>query len=92
MRISGGTLTSKKIALDMPDEIASQIQRYLFVQVATSALLGAIAWLVLAWIGLENPAVWVSSGGVLQLIALRRLLFSNPASSSIQTHALASCS
>jgi predicted PurR-regulated permease PerM len=46
MRISGDTLSKKKITLQILEEINSQIQRYLVVQLATSALLGVVAWLV----------------------------------------------
>ena len=68
MRISGDTLSKKKITLQILDEIDSQIQRYLLVQVATSALLGVVAWFVFAWIGLDNPLFWACVGGVLHLI------------------------
>ena len=68
MRISGDTLSKKKITLQILDEINSQIQRYLLVQLATSALLGVVAWLVFAWIGLDNALFWGCVGGVLHLI------------------------
>ena len=68
MRVSSGTLSRKKITLQLLDEIDSQIQRYLLVQIATSALLGFVAWLLLAWIGLENAAMWGCIGGVLHLV------------------------
>jgi predicted PurR-regulated permease PerM len=68
MRISGDTLTKKKITVHVLDEIDSQIQRYLLVQIATSALLGVVAWLVFAWIGLDNAVTWGCIGGVLHLI------------------------
>jgi len=68
MRISGDTLTKKKITLQILEEINSQIQRYLLVQVATSALLGVVAWLVFVWIGLDNALFWGCVGGVLHLI------------------------
>src|SRR5689334_22804800 len=68
MRISGDTLTKKKITLQILQEINSQIQRYLLVQLATSALLGVVAWLVLVWIGLDNALFWGCVGGVLHLI------------------------
>ncbi len=68
MRISGDTLSKKKITLQILEEINSQIQRYLLVQIATSALLGAIAWLAFAWIGLDNALFWGCVGGVLHLI------------------------
>jgi predicted PurR-regulated permease PerM len=68
VRISGDTLTKKKITVTVLDEIDSQIQRYLLVQIATSALLGVVAWLVFAWIGLDNAVTWGCIGGVLHLI------------------------
>ncbi|MEO8741530.1 MAG: AI-2E family transporter [Casimicrobiaceae bacterium] len=68
MRISGDTLSEKKITLQILDEIDSQIQRYLLVQLATSALLGVVTWIVFAWIGLDHALFWAFVGGVLHLI------------------------
>jgi predicted PurR-regulated permease PerM len=68
MRTSGDTLSKKKVTLQILEEINSQIQRYLLVQVAASALLGAIAWLVFVWIGLDDALFWACVGGVLHLI------------------------
>ncbi len=68
MRISGDTLSKKKITLQILEEINSQIQRYLLVQFATSALLGFVTWLAFAWIGLDNALFWGCVGGVLHLI------------------------
>ena len=68
MRISGDTLSKKKITLQILEEINSQIQRYLLVQVATSALLGVLVWLVFVWIGLDNALFWACVGAVLHLI------------------------
>ena len=68
VRISGDTLSKKKITVQLLDEIDGQIQRYLLVQIATSALLGVVAWLVFAWVGLQNALTWACIGGVLHLI------------------------
>jgi predicted PurR-regulated permease PerM len=68
MRISGDTLSKKKITLQILEEINSQIQRYLLVQLATSALLGVVTWLTVAWIGLDNALFWGCVAGVLHLI------------------------
>ena len=68
VRISGDTLSKKKITVQILDEIDSQIQRYLLVQIATSALVGVIAWMVFAWIGLDNALTWGCIGGVLHLV------------------------
>src|SRR5688572_21388051 len=68
MQISGDTLSKKKITIQMLDEIDSQIQRYLLVQIATSALFGVVAWLLFVWIGLDNAVTWACVGAVLHLI------------------------
>lgn len=68
VRISGDTLSKKKITVQILDEIDSQIQRYLLVQVAASALLGLATWGAFAAVGLQNALFWGIVGGVLHLI------------------------
>jgi predicted PurR-regulated permease PerM len=68
VQVSGDTLSKKKITVNILDEIDSQIQRYLLVQIGTSALLGVVAWLVFAWTGLDNAVTWACIGGVLHLV------------------------
>jgi len=68
VRVSGDTLSKKKITVQILDEIDTQIQRYLLVQLATSALLGVVTWAVFAWMGLKDPVFWGSLGGLLHLI------------------------
>ena len=58
VKIAGPTLTQKKLTLQALDEIDQQIQRYLLVQVFTSALVGIATWLAFLWIGVEHAAVW----------------------------------
>ena len=61
-------LSRKKETLGMLDEIDGQIQRYLIVQIVTSALLGVIAWIVFVSVGFDNAMAWACVGGVLHLI------------------------
>ena len=61
-------LSRKKETLEMLDEIDSQIQRFLMVQIATSALLGVVAWIVFVSVGFDNALAWACVGGVLHLI------------------------
>ena len=68
IRISGDSLTKKKITLQILDEIDLQIQRYLLVQLVSSALLALVTWVAFAWIGLHNALLWACVGGVLHLI------------------------
>ena len=68
IKLAGPSLSSKKITLQALDEITSQIQRYLQVQLATSALVGVLTGLALWAIGLENAAVWGIAAAVLNLV------------------------
>lgn len=68
IKLAGPRLSSKKITLQALDEITGQIQRYLQVQLLTSALVGVLTWLALWALGLENAPVWGIAAGVLNLI------------------------
>jgi predicted PurR-regulated permease PerM len=58
VKIAGPTLTRKKLTLQALNEIDQKIQRYLLVQVFTSAVVGCATWLAFLWIGVEHAAVW----------------------------------
>ncbi len=58
LKLAGPSLSKKKVTLQALHEITGQIQRYLQVQLLTSALVGVLTWLALLAIGLENAAVW----------------------------------
>jgi predicted PurR-regulated permease PerM len=68
VKLAGPTFSSKKITLQALNEITGQIQRYLQVQLLTSALVGILTGLTLLAIGLENAAVWGIVAGVLNLV------------------------
>lgn len=68
VRLSGPTLTRKKVTVQMLNEISEQIQRYLLVQVLTSILVGIASWLAFLWIGLEHAAVWGLAAAILNLV------------------------
>lgn len=58
VKLAGPTLSQKKLTVHALDEIGQQIQRYLQVQVFTSALVGIATWAAFLWIGVEHAAVW----------------------------------
>jgi predicted PurR-regulated permease PerM len=68
VKLAGPTLTQKKLTLQALDEIDEQIQRYLMVQVFTSALVGIATWVAFGWIGVEHAAVWGALTFVLNFI------------------------
>lgn len=68
IKLTGTSRARKKITLQVLDEITGQIQRYLQVQLFTSALVGLLTGLALALIGLENAVVWGVVAAVLNLV------------------------
>ena len=68
VKIAGPTFGQKRLTLQALDEIDLQIQRYLMVQVFTSALVGVATWLAFWWIGVEHAGVWGVASFVLNFI------------------------
>lgn len=68
VKLSGPTLTRRRITIQVMDEIRSQIQRYLGVQVLTSAIVGVASGFAFWAIGLENAAAWGVAAGLLNLV------------------------
>lgn len=58
LRIAGPSFARKRITLQALNEVTGQIQRYLLVQLFTSALVGLAVWLAFSWLGLDHAAVW----------------------------------
>lgn len=68
VRLAGPTLRGKRITLQALNEIHDQIQRFMLVQLFTSALVGVATWLCFLAVGLESAAVWGIAAGVLNLV------------------------
>ena len=68
VKLAGPTLSKKKVTLQALNQIHDQIQRYLLVQLFTSAVVGVATWLAFLAVGLENAAVWGVAAGVLDLV------------------------
>jgi predicted PurR-regulated permease PerM len=58
LKISGPALSRRKVTLQALDEITTNIQRYLLMQVVLSIVVGVATWLAFLWIGLNNAAAW----------------------------------
>ena len=68
VRLTGPSLSNKKITVQILDDINDSIQKYLFMLLLTNALVAALAWIVFRWIGLENAGAWAVASGVLHVI------------------------
>jgi predicted PurR-regulated permease PerM len=68
VKITGPSLQKKKITVHVLDDITQHIERYLLVQILTSAMVGVATGLAFWAIGLENAAVWGILAAVTNLI------------------------
>jgi predicted PurR-regulated permease PerM len=68
VKIVGPSLSQKKITVQILHEIDHQVEQFLMVQVATSALVGTVSWLVFAGLGLQQAAVWGLLAGIFNSI------------------------
>lgn len=68
VKITGSSLQKKKITVHVLDDITGHIERYLLVQILTSALVGVATGLAFGILGLENAAVWGILAAVTNLI------------------------
>lgn len=68
VKIAGPSLTKKRITLQILEQIDRQIERFLLVQMLTSAVVAVVSWLAFRAMGLEQAAVWGLLAGVFNTI------------------------
>jgi predicted PurR-regulated permease PerM len=68
VRFVGPTLSAKKDAVRILEEIHVQIQRNLFATVLGNVLVGLGTWLTFAALGMENAAGWGVAAGLLHFV------------------------
>ncbi|MDL2336686.1 MAG: AI-2E family transporter [Pseudomonadota bacterium] len=68
VKIVGPTFARRKITVQALDEITSQIQRYLLVQLFMSVCVGVVTWVAYLLIGVQHAAVWGAAACVLNFV------------------------
>jgi predicted PurR-regulated permease PerM len=68
MRISGPSLSERKITVAILDDIDRAIQNYMLTLLVANILLGLLTWVAFRWIGLDNAGAWAVGAGVLHFI------------------------
>lgn len=68
VKLAGPRLSQKKITIQALDEVGEQIQRYLLVQLATSAIVGVATGLAFLALGLNNAGAWGVIAGITNLV------------------------
>lgn len=62
------SMGSKRITVQILNDIAAQIEIFLWVQVLTSAVVAVATGLALWWLGVEQAAVWGLLAGILNIV------------------------
>lgn len=68
VRVTGPSMSHRKITVRILDDINDSIQRYMVMLVATNVLVGLLTWLAMHWIGLDNAGAWAVAAGLLHVI------------------------
>jgi predicted PurR-regulated permease PerM len=68
VRLTGPTLSHKKITVAILDDINGSIQKYLFMMLVTNALVGLIVWIAFSFIGLDNAGAWAVTAALLHVV------------------------
>jgi predicted PurR-regulated permease PerM len=68
VQLVGPSLSRKKDAVRILEEIDVQVQRYLFAMLASNALLAVGTWLAFLALGLDQAGVWGVAAGVLHFV------------------------
>lgn len=68
VKLTGPSLSHKKITVHLLDAMNNSIQSYMFMLLVTNILLALLMWAALRWVGLENAGAWAVASGLLHVI------------------------
>ncbi|WP_373922576.1 AI-2E family transporter [Pseudoduganella sp. SL102] len=68
VKLTGPSLTKKKITVHILEDINTSIQAYMFMLLVTNVLLALLMWIALRAIGLENAGAWAIVAGLLHIM------------------------
>ena len=68
VRLTGPSLSKRKITVHILDDINSSIQKFMFMLLATNLLVALLSWIAFSWIGLENAGAWAAAAGLLHIV------------------------
>jgi predicted PurR-regulated permease PerM len=68
VKLTGPSLTRKKVTVHILEDINTSIQNYMFMLLVTNTLLALLMWAVLRAIGLENAGAWAIFAGLAHIM------------------------
>jgi predicted PurR-regulated permease PerM len=68
VRVMGPSLSKRKTAVRILDDINESIQKYMLMLLTTNLVVALLSWIAFRWIGLENPGAWAAAAGLLHIV------------------------
>lgn len=68
VKITGPSLTRKKITVNILIAINSSIQSYMFMLLITNMIVGVTSWAAFRMLGLENSGAWAVASGFMHVV------------------------
>lgn len=68
VKITGPSLTQKKITVNILMDINSSIQGYMFMLLITNVIVGILSWVAFRALGLENSGAWAVAAGFMHIV------------------------
>ena len=68
LRVTGPSLSKRKTAVRILDDINESIQKYMLMLLTTNLVVALLSWIAFRWIGLENAGAWAAAAGVLNIV------------------------
>lgn len=68
VKLTGPSLTRKKITVNILVDISNSIQRYMFMLLVTNLMVGILMWIAFRMLGLENAGAWGVAAGFIHVI------------------------
>lgn len=68
VRLTGPSLSQRKITVNILEDINNSIQRYMFMLLVTNVMIGLAMWVTFRLIGLENAGAWAVAAGFLHVV------------------------
>ncbi|CAH1387216.1 AI-2E family transporter [Candidatus Nitrotoga sp. M5] len=68
VKISGKTLSKKKLTVGMLEHINRQLRLFFFVTLFGAIFVGIVTWLAFIWLGVEQAALWGVLAGIASMV------------------------
>ena len=68
VKLTGPTLTNKKITVNILADINQSIQSYMYMLLVTNIIAGILSWVAFRLLGLENAGAWAVAAGFMHIV------------------------